>query len=559
MITDAKELQKMVDFAKIAKAQGFTQQQVDKALSDRGSSLQEVGAIMQFGPEKIAQVRQNTQELEKNRPSNTLVDNILTKDAAMAGLKGLGVGAERVINGATLGAYDWASDKLGLGSKERAAEIVEMSRNAGLGTPMRAALLAAEIGGGVKSPIVSGIYKVGNIANGITNPLAKEVAQGALGGAALGGVRGAFDSDFNTKGIATGAAVGGTVGGAVPLVREGVKATGRAIKAGISGIKKGVEKTPFLGSLGGRSAEEMKAGAQDISGAMPDSGELTGTAVKNLSDDVTAGVKAKSKALYDKAEQLASGRPVVLDKNSNFAKTFDKLSQNATKTGRSELNKVWEEVGHTKYDAPNYETAKSYRSWLSEKSATGGTGLTKKQYGDLLAALDKDIEASLGKEASAAKKAADAFYRNEMGNPDSITSSVNKMLRNDPVSVVGNRAVSSAQGKAWKASPLKRLIDEGEKIGSPYVEDVKQALQANTTTRAQFNRMSPAQKSMVYGDKLPLAEKNFNGGLWNTLEKYAHKATDVVLTPFERMVIALRPQDTVVGATTIYKDLPSNR
>lgn len=559
MITDAKELQKMVDFAKLAKAQGYTQGQVDEALNNKGSSLQEVGIIMQYSPEKIAQTRQVVQKSIENRPSNTLVDNLLTKDAAMAGLKGLGVGAERIVNGATLGAYDWASDKLGLGAKERKADILEMSRNAGLGTPMRAALLTSEIGGGAISPIVSGIYKVGNVAKGITNPLAREVVQGALGGAAIGGTHSAFDSDFNTRDITKGATIGGVVGGAVPLVREGVKAAGKAIKAGITGVKKGIEKTPFVGSIGERSAEEIKAGAQDIAGAMPDSGELTGTAVKNLSDDVTAGVKAKSKALYDKAEQLASGRPVVLDKSSNFAKTFNKLSQNATKTGRSELNKVWEEVGHTKYDAPNYETAKSYRSWLSEKSATGGTGLTKKQYGDLLEALDKDIELSLGKEASAAKKAADAFYRNEMGNPDSITSSVNKMLRNDPVSVVGNRAVSSAQGKAWKASPLKKLIDEGERIGSPYVEDVKQALQANTTTRAQFNRMSLPQKQMVYGDKLAAAEKNFNGGFWNTLEKYAHKTTDWVLTPFERMMIALRPQDAVVGATTIYKDLPSNR
>lgn len=559
MITDAKELQKMVDFAKIAKAQGFTPEQVDKALSDRGSSLQEVGTIMQFGPEKIAQIRQAKQEYVDSRPSNTLVDNLLTKDAALAGAKGLAVGAERVVNGATLGAYDWANDKLGLGSKERAAETLAMARDAGLGTPMRAAMLAAEIGGGAKSPIVSGIYKVGNIANGIAHPLAREVAQSALGGAAIGGVHSAFDSDFNAKDIATGATVGGVVGGAVPLVREGVKAAGKAIKAGITGVKKGIEKTPFIGSVGERSAEEMKMGAQEISGAMPDSGELTGTAVKNLSDDVTAGVKAKSKALYDKAEQLASGRPVVLDKNSNFSKTFEKLSQNATKTGRSELNKVWNEVGHNKFDAPNYETAKSFRSWLSEKSATGGTGLTKKQYGDLVAALDKDIEASLGSKAAAAKKAADAFYRNEMGNPDSITTSVNKMLRNDPVSVVGNRAVSSAQGKAWKASPLKKLIDEGEKISSPYVADVKQALQANTTTRAQFNRMSLPQKQMVYGDKLQAAEKNFNGGLWNTLEKYAHKATDVVLTPFERMMIALRPQDAVVGTATIYKDLPSRQ
>lgn len=565
MITDAKELQKMVDFARIAKEQGFTPEQVDKALGDRGSSLQEVGTIMQFGPEKIAQIRQAKQEYIDSRPSNTLVDNLLTKDAALAGAKGLVVGTERAVNGATLGAYDWANDKLGLGSKERAAETLAMARDAGLGTPMRAAMLAAEIGGGAKSPIVSGIYKAGNVANGIAHPLAREVAQSALGGTAIGGVHSAFDSDFNAKDIATGAAVGGVIGGAVPLVREGVKAAGKAIKAGITGVKKGIEKTPFIGSIGERSAEEMKMGAQEISGALPDSGELTGTAVKNLSDDITAGVKAKSKALYDKAEQLASDTKVVLNKKSNFGKTVQNLIDNATKSQKKELKQVWNEIGHSKKNAPTYKATKELGSVLSQRSADGGKALTPNQYKQLKTALDLDMENSLGKEAFKAKKAADAFYRNEMGNPDSITNSVRKILGTNkngldsPVSVVGNRAVASAQGKAWKASPLKKLIDEGEKIGSPHVQDVKQALQANTTTRAQFNRMSLPQKQMVYGDKLQAAEKNFNGGLWNTLEKYGHKATDVMLTPAQRLMNALKPKDAVVGATVIYKDLPSRR
>lgn len=292
------------------------------------------------------------------------------------------------------------------------------------------------------------------------------------------------------------------------------------------------------------SAEDMAVGAQNIAGAMPDNGELTGTAVKNLTDDITKAVKAKAAALYDEAEQLAAGGKVVLDKNSNFAKAFTKLSENATKSGRTELNKVWEEVGHSTYDAPTYETAKSFRSWLSEKSASGGTGLNKKQYGDLLEALDKDIEASLGKEASAAKKAADAFYRNEMGNPDSITNSVNKLVRNDPVSVVGNRAVASAQGRAWKASPLQKVLQRGEEMGSPYVQDVKQGLQANTVTRAQFNRMSPAQKQMVYGDKLEAAEKNFNGGLLNWLEQAASKGIDNASLPMQRLMEALQGAST---------------
>lgn len=511
-------------------------------------------AKQDYGADNVDKARQIGQEYNENKPSRfmTTVKHLTDADALQAGAEGALVGTERMLNGATLGAYDWANEKLGGNAKGRAAEAIKLADEQGkwTGGLMRAGLIASDIGGGIKSPIIRGVVGIGKVANSISNPLAREVAQGALGGGALGGTRSAFDSDFDTKSTLIGAGIGGGVGAAIPLAREGVKYGTNFAKNVVSKTKTAFDKLTH--NALSPSAEEMAAGAQEISGALPDNGELTGTAVKNLSDDITKNIKTKATALYDKAEQLASGRPVVLDKNSNFAKTFDKLSQNATKTGRSELNKVWNEVGHNKYDAPNYETAKSYRSWLSEKSATGGTGLTKKQYGDLVAALDKDIEASLGKEASAAKKAADAFYRNEMANPDSITNSVNKMLRNDPVSSVGNRAVSSAQGKAWKSSSLKKLIDEGEKIGSPYVADVKQALQANTTTRAQFNRMSPLQKQMVYGDKLQAAEKNFNGGISNWLEKTANKTIDTVATPVQRVLNALNPvpvvQGTVAGA-----------
>ena len=332
------------------------------------------------------------------------------------------------------------------------------------------------------------------------------------------------------------------LGKAGNLAAKGGKYAQNFLKNSVHTTRNAVDKIT-RGALS-PSAEDIAAGAQNIAGALPDNGELAGTAVKNLADDVLSVVKKKATALYDEAERLAAGRPVVLDKNSNFAKTFDSLSQNATKSGRAELNKVWEEVGHSKYDAPTYETAKAFRSWLSEKSATGGTGLTKKQYGDLLAALDADIEASLGKEAAAAKKTADAFYRNEMGNPNSITNSVDKLVRKDPVSVIGNRAVASAQGKAWKASPLQNLIQEGENIGSRYVADLKQALQANTTTRAQFNRMSQGQKQMVYGDKLGAAEKNFNGGLLNSAEQAIIKTIDNASTPVQQILEALQPAAT---------------
>lgn len=548
MITDPTQLQKMVDFAKIAKSQGFTPTQVDNALKDKGSSLNEVGAVMRFGADKVAELHQQTAERNKNRDSMFwgTVKHMADKDALEAGLKGAAIAAERALNGMTVGAYDWATEKAGWSAKDRANNLVrQVQEQSGMGLPMQIALAAADVGGSISPllPATRMLGSVGNVATKLPNQFLGRVGQGFLGGAAIGGVRGAFDSDFDLNRTGRAALIGGGVGAAVPVAQEGWRYGTKFAKNVVSKAKNALDKITH--NALSPSAEEMATGAQEISGALPDNGEMAGQAVKNIANDVTRTVKDKAKVLYDKAEELAANRPVVLDNNSNFAKTFNKLSENATKSGRAELNKVWEEVGHTKYDAPNYQTAKTFRSWLSEKSATGGTGLTKKAYGDLLEALDKDMAGALGKEATAAKQAADAFYRNEMANPDSITNSVNKLLRNDATSVVGNRAISSAQGKAWKASPLKKLIDEGEKVGSVHVADLKQALQANTTTRAQFNRMSPAQKVMVYGDKLRAAESNFNGGISNWAEKYINKGIDVVSTPMQKVLDALRPISTV--------------
>lgn len=552
--------------AEVMRDNGAPKEFIEKYLTDNGSSFKQILAVPTPNEEtlnrlleseksgKFAEGQQKIDDIDKNRRGfwGTLATKEGAKAAAQGFAEGLQYGTQRVANAATMGVYDWANTKLGGTAREDAKRIAQEVDKNGLGNLLLASNIMSEVGGAGISPLTQAVGAMGGAATkAISNPLAREVASGALTGGAFGGIRSGFDSDFNPLTTAEGAVLGGAIGGAIPLAKEGIKNAGKGIKAAVTGLKKGVEKTPFVGGVVTRSPEEMARGAQSISGALPDNGELTGTAVKNLADDVTRDVKTKAAALYDKAEKLASGRPVVLDKNSNLSKAFTKLAENATKSGRSELNKVWNEVGHTKYDAPTYETAKSFRSWLSEKSATGGTGLTKKQYGDLLEALDRDIEASLGKEAAAAKKAADAFYRHEMGNPDSITNSVNKLLRKDPVSVVGNRAVASAQGKAWKASPLQKLINEGERIGSPYVADVKQGLQANTTTRAQFNRMSPEQKLMVYGDKLRAADKNFNGGLLNRTELALHKGTDVVLTPIEKVLQALSPSAGKIGGIAV--------
>lgn len=541
MITDANKLNRMVQFARLAKAKGFTPQQVDTALRDKGSSLQEVAGVIQYGPENVIKAREAVQDVKASRPKNTVTSHLLDKDALKAGVEGLLVGTERALNGATLGAYDWANTKLGGGARERAAQLVQEADEQGLGLPMRAGMIAADVGGTLKSPLFKALASGAERATAnIGNKFLRGTAREALLGAGYGATRGAFDSEFDPGAVATGALVGGATGGVVPMLGGAVRGVARGAKGAISGVKKGFDKTPFVGGVLGRNAEEIAAGAQELSGALPDNGELAGTAVKALAGDLTTGVKQKAAQLYDAFENAAAGQKVVLGDNSNFMKVFREIADNTTKSGRAELNSLYNEVGHTAYDAPTHKAMKSFVSKLSEKSATGGSALSKHEYALLKEAAEKDMEAALGKDVLALKKQADEFYRNEMANPNSITNTANKLLgKTDPTSVIGNRAISSAQGKAWKASSLKKLIDEGEKAGSPYVADLKQALQANTTTRAQFNRMSPAQREMVYGDKLPMAEKNFNGGVLNTTERVANKIIDASVNPVEKILEAL--------------------
>lgn len=134
MITDPKELQRMVDFASIAKSQGFTPQQVDKALQEKGSSLQEVGSIIQYGPEKVSQMRQGRQQAIEKQQSTPEQIKKYAKIAG-AGLEGFvtGVsrGAERDLNALSLGGYSWLNEKLGGNYEGRQAEQQQMAEEIG--------------------------------------------------------------------------------------------------------------------------------------------------------------------------------------------------------------------------------------------------------------------------------------------------------------------------------------------------------------------------------------------------------------------------------------------
>ena len=146
----------------------------------------------QFTPEQIETAKNQAQELNKQAGIDTSGWSVAKEGLKGAG-KGLVSGVERVASGLTFGGYDWASDKLGLGSRERLKELNEAG-----GLPMKFATKATEL--------VSGFGPTVKLAKVATLPLA---------GAIEGGLSSGFDTDFNAKETAKGATLGGAVGTAL--------------------------------------------------------------------------------------------------------------------------------------------------------------------------------------------------------------------------------------------------------------------------------------------------------------------------------------------------------
>lgn len=514
----ADDLNLMVDFATELANSGFSSDEVDAQLKKQGSSLNEVGSVMKYGADNILKARQAIQDYQPENLSfigalgKTLSDPESLKQIGKAGISG----GENVINSATLNAYDWATKKLadltGVESLDSAKRREEVEQD--LGTPAKVANVVGGIAGAVASP-VNKLIPAG--AGGVGGTLGQRLTRyglGGLTGAGIGAVRSGFESDFDKDAIKSGATVGGILGAVTPMAVDTVvdvkNLAGKGLKA-LGGVsKKAIKKTPIL-NLFTKDSDEIAQGAEKISGMKPDL-ESTGSAVRRLAEDVQADINRQGKALYDEAERIAGNPKIVMNKKSNLYQEIKELSENTTKSGKRELNGVWREIGHTKKNAPTYNALKTLRSELSSRSAKATGTLTENQYGKLVKAIEKDMESGVGSDAKVVFDEAKSFYAYEKSNPNSMTNSVNKMLgkfRDVSDSELGNRAVSSAQGKTWKATALNNLLKAGS---AENVDAVKRGIQANTTTTAQFNRMTPEQKIMIYGDKLNDAVKNFRGG-----------------------------------------------
>lgn len=258
----------------------------------------------QFTPEQIEDSRIKGQEMLRNAGIDTSGWSV-AKEGLKGSLKGLVGGTERLINGATLGGYDWASDKLGLGATERKQEL----RDAG-GKTMGFALGATDFvgglgtggalfkGAGALAKAIPQATKLGRVAYNTAN-----LAKYPLTGATEGGLNAGFSSDSLEK-AKEGAVGGGVAGAVIPATMWGLgklgskaitsllgKTTGsgeRSIKQAYDAGKRG-SKT-FVENMRGTSSKE----------------DVVGMAKKSLND-----LKIAKNAEYAKAMEGIKGKEGV--------------------------------------------------------------------------------------------------------------------------------------------------------------------------------------------------------------------------------------------------------
>jgi hypothetical protein len=586
----AQQLNKFALFAQELKRNGYSPDEVIAELEKRGSSLQEVVGVFQYGADKVAETQRLSEQFVK--PSemdeqeywesrlSSLSDEDKQKmqkdpeyfqrfvqanerksplvEGAKAGARAAMTQALDTADMLTGGALGWLDKKIGSPAQLEANKQwlkQELSDAGGvLGGIGKTAQFTGKFAGAGASPVARALTPsiakapVGSkLLDRALNYLQRTAVAGA-GGSLYGGLTAGFQSDFDKEAMKRGATIGGAVAGLAPTVESAISLGAKAVQAPINAAKKYVPNV--LRRFGfAETPETIATNVAETFGGRP-LAEETGVAVREAGESINAALKAKQSAMYNKASELA-GNPQILmtKKGSELGKAIAEISKNTTKSGKKELGKIWAEIGHTKKNAPNYEALKTLKSSLSEKSASATGTLNKSQWKTLQKAVEKDIERGVGSEAYSALKEADTYFAKQLNDPNSVASALDKVLKSGSDSVVGNRVISSATGKAWKASDLNRIVESAEQFGK--AEPIKESIRRNITTRAQFNRMSPDQKAMIYGKTLPQAEKIFNSDLATKLEdslggvgRFVGKAQKANIQQFTRPALTLR---TVLG------------
>lgn len=196
---------------------------------------------------------QKTQAMElakKIRPKRDVWGDI--SDVVKSTGEGLLSGTENYANGLTLGGYEWAGNKLGLGVSERKTKLQRQAEEAGLGGLNTVGNVFAELGGGLNGAgkltynlANKGVSGVGNalkfkrLANSSIAPL-------VLSGGVDSGINSTFRNDFSnplriwddTKSGVASAGVLGTLGkGLVPISKVfSANSMTKGMKGGLNNV-----------------------------------------------------------------------------------------------------------------------------------------------------------------------------------------------------------------------------------------------------------------------------------------------------------------------------------
>lgn len=589
----AQDLNTLKLFTQELAKNGYSADEIQSELGNLGSSLEEIVGVIEYGPEKVAETQKMSAEFVKpsemsdeqywesriatlsdedkqkmqkdpeyfqrfvqaNERKSPLVEGA-KKGLHMAGDKAVILGSN-IGNAFTIGGLGWLDKQLGSpsGVEYRKQRLQKDISDIGgtLGGIAKAADVTSDIagtvGGAIASPITRALTPsvakapVGSkLLDRALNYL-QRTAVASAGGSMYGGLSSGFDSNFDLEAMKRGATRGALIAGLIPTVESSINLGTKAVQAPINTARKYLPNV--LRRWGFASTPEMIA--DDIADSFGQkSAESVGVAVRQAGEGIKAQLKAQQNALYNEAEQLAGNPTIKMTKRgSELGKTIANIAKNTTKSGKKELAKVWGEIGHTSKNAPNYQQLKTLKSALSDKSANATGTLTKADWKQMQNAVEKDIQRGVGEKAYKALKNADSFYAQQLNNPNSAASALEKLTRgNVSDSELGNRVIKSVTGEAWKASSANKVLSEATPLG--LAEPIKNALRSNITTRAQFNRMTPAQRATIYGETLPQAEKAFKSDLATVLEdalggvsKFVGKAKNINMTPLSRPAVVL--------------------
>ena len=446
------------------------------------------GIISQKFPDIKQEQPSMTKEQAQEKAQKMLSDaGIDTSGLSVAkeGLKGVGKGLvgglERVASGLTFGGYDLASDKLGLGSRERLKELEDVG-----GLPMKLATKGTQF--------VSGL---------IPTTYLTKVAGLPLAGSIEGGLSSGFDTDFNPKETAKGAAIGGLIGSALwGGGKLGKLAFGKrtAVKGVQRGLENAVQSDKGTKILDKAVKVDDKTARQVIDKAPEAMEEINRRAIGAL--DKGLGAKTSVGGTVKQAQeefgkfitenggvQVAGKKPVSLG------------LKNLTQSQREALNRAW---------------TLGKKDTLQKAGSLDHLQQTQKNLGDMISVAKRQGENQVARNLTVLKKQVDEKIGSSL-LPDMRTKYSNAMRIKDAYEAgleynpnkVGKLAFSSqAEKNAFGQGLVERITQNPEaKNIAGNVRSVKGALRQVMGDKADSTLKELGKLDEAYGRIGSLAKK----------------------------------------------------